>query len=288
MTPLEAIDKLKRGDVFVVPVIPSATERHGDAEDFRDVGLRAGAVVRRGGRPLEGDPFPDTHALSRRRCAEVGEDHEGRVRVRADADLRGGEERGLTTAARHAGVDRRDGNRKPAERPLVASVYENRLRIGMALQCDPTVIYALELVGRYDGNIRRDDRVLTADNTYRYPGLLPGPIASPGKASLLAVVHPATTYLPRQQERRLARACEHAGRTCEERAPIPGGYFAGAAAGWKAGKGVRLVGGGRQRASPVQFLAQDFEVTPRRANQPHRLRARQTVSSSPACSSHPA
>jgi peptidoglycan lytic transglycosylase G len=81
---------------------------------------------------------------------------------------------------------------KPEERPLVASVYTNRLRIGMALQCDPTVIYALERAGTYDGNLHREDLSLDSPyNTYRYPGLPPGPIASPGKASLEAAVHPA-------------------------------------------------------------------------------------------------
>jgi UPF0755 protein len=81
---------------------------------------------------------------------------------------------------------------KPDERPLIASVYENRLRIGMALQCDPTVIFALERTGRYHGNLRRDDLSFDSPyNTYRYPGLPPGPIAAPGRASLDAVVHPA-------------------------------------------------------------------------------------------------
>jgi UPF0755 protein len=62
----------------------------------------------------------------------------------------------------------------------------------MALQCDPTVIYALERAGRYSGNLRRDDLQFDSPyNTYRYPGLPPGPIASPGRASLEAVVHPA-------------------------------------------------------------------------------------------------
>jgi UPF0755 protein len=101
---------------------------------------------------------------------------------------RGFNERQLVTLA--SIVEKETGN--PMERPLVASVYENRLRIGMALQCDPTVIYALELAGRYDGNIRRDDLSVDSPyNTYRYPGLPPGPIASPGRASLEAVAHPA-------------------------------------------------------------------------------------------------
>jgi UPF0755 protein len=81
---------------------------------------------------------------------------------------------------------------KPEERPLVAAVYANRLRIGMALQCDPTVIYALAKAGRYDGNVHKADLSYDSPyNTYRYPGLPPGPIASPGKAALEAAVHPA-------------------------------------------------------------------------------------------------
>ena len=62
----------------------------------------------------------------------------------------------------------------------------------MALQCDPTVIYALQLQGKYHGNLHKDDLSYDSPyNTYRYAGLPPGPIASPGKASLEAVVHPA-------------------------------------------------------------------------------------------------
>ncbi len=80
------------------------------------------------------------------------------------------------------------------ERPLIASVYHNRLKQGTRLQCDPTVIYALEQSGSFDGNIRRQDLQLDSPyNTYRYKGLPPGPIASPGKASLLAALYPADT-----------------------------------------------------------------------------------------------
>ena len=79
-----------------------------------------------------------------------------------------------------------------AERPVVASVYRNRLRIGMALQCDPTVIYALELLGRYDGNIHKEDLSVSSPyNTYARPGLPPGPIANPGRMSLEAALAPA-------------------------------------------------------------------------------------------------
>jgi UPF0755 protein len=62
----------------------------------------------------------------------------------------------------------------------------------MGLQCDPTVIYALQRAGRYDGNLRRADLQFDSPyNTYRYPGLPPGPIASPGLASIEAALNPA-------------------------------------------------------------------------------------------------
>jgi UPF0755 protein len=62
----------------------------------------------------------------------------------------------------------------------------------MPLQCDPTVIYALQRAGTYNGNLHKDDLMIDSPyNTYRYPGLPPGPIASPGRASLEAAVHPA-------------------------------------------------------------------------------------------------
>ena len=81
---------------------------------------------------------------------------------------------------------------KGDERPLVAAVYSNRVKIGMGLQCDPTVIFALERAGRYDGNLTRADLQFDSPyNTYRYAGLPPGPIAAPGKASLEAAASPA-------------------------------------------------------------------------------------------------
>jgi peptidoglycan lytic transglycosylase G len=81
---------------------------------------------------------------------------------------------------------------KPEERPLVSAVYRNRLRIGMGMQADPTVVYALQKAGKYDGNIRKEDLGINSPyNTYKYPGLPPGPIASPGQASLAAALNPA-------------------------------------------------------------------------------------------------
>ena len=83
---------------------------------------------------------------------------------------------------------------KPEERPMVASVFNNRLHKGMRLQCDPTVIYALERVGQYNPPLSGRD--LTFDspyNTYEHGGLPPGPIGNPGEASLRAALHPAGT-----------------------------------------------------------------------------------------------
>jgi UPF0755 protein len=81
---------------------------------------------------------------------------------------------------------------KPEERPMVAAVYRNRLTRGMLMQADPTVVYALVRAGTYDGNIRRQDLAIDSPyNTYKYPGLPPGPIASPGRAALEATLAPA-------------------------------------------------------------------------------------------------
>jgi len=81
---------------------------------------------------------------------------------------------------------------KADERPVVAAVYRNRLTRNMLMQADPTVVYALVMTGTYDGNIKKRDLDLDSPyNTYKYPGLPPGPIASPGRAALQAALAPA-------------------------------------------------------------------------------------------------
>ena len=80
------------------------------------------------------------------------------------------------------------------ERPLVAGVFYNRLRLGDPLQCDPTVQYAMELAGHPEKNVHAVDlRINSPYNTYEHRGLPPGPIANPGEASLRAALAPATT-----------------------------------------------------------------------------------------------
>jgi UPF0755 protein len=80
----------------------------------------------------------------------------------------------------------------PEERKLISGVFHNRLRIGMKLDCDPTIIYALKEEGGFEGRLRTMDlKIDTPYNTYLYGGLPPGPIANPGKDSLEAALYPA-------------------------------------------------------------------------------------------------
>jgi UPF0755 protein len=83
---------------------------------------------------------------------------------------------------------------KPEERPLVAGAFENRLQKRIPLQCDPTVIYALQEAGQYNGTLTGADLHFASPyNTYVHPGLPPGPIGNPGEASLRAALEPAQT-----------------------------------------------------------------------------------------------
>lgn len=209
MTVGEVIGKIARGEVYLRPL----TLREGltirqMAELFETKGFGTAAQFTRAAsdaslvrdldpeaRDLEGYLFPDTYALPRRPTAEqliarmVASFHKALTpEIRAQASARGLGVRQLVTLA--SIVEKETG--KADERPMVAAVYANRLAIGMGLQCDPTVIYALEKAGRYDGNIRREDLQFDSPyNTYRYAGLPPGPIAAPGRASLEAAANPA-------------------------------------------------------------------------------------------------
>ena len=83
---------------------------------------------------------------------------------------------------------------RPEERPHVAGVFANRLRIGQPLQCDPTVAYALTLADKYSGKLDGEDLSFASPyNTYHNRGLPPGPIANPGEASLQAALAPSPT-----------------------------------------------------------------------------------------------
>lgn len=80
----------------------------------------------------------------------------------------------------------------PAERPLVSAVFHNRLRLGMKLDCDSTIIFALKQTGLFTGNLSKKDMALDSPyNTYLYAGLPPGPICNPGRGSLEAALFPS-------------------------------------------------------------------------------------------------
>ncbi|HEX9902870.1 MAG TPA: endolytic transglycosylase MltG [Acidobacteriota bacterium] len=81
---------------------------------------------------------------------------------------------------------------RPEERALISAVFHNRLNIGMKLDCDPTIIYALKKKGLFDGDLRfRDMKLDNPYNTYLHGGLPPGPICNPGRGSLEAALYPA-------------------------------------------------------------------------------------------------
>ena len=146
-------------------------------------------------RDLEGYLFPETYTLPRdTKPSALVAMMVDRFRATCDDSCRlKAEEQGMTLrqlVTLASLVEKETG--KADERPLVAVVYRNRLKIGMPMQADPTVIYALAKRGRYDGNLRREDLALASPyNTYKYPGLPPGPIASPGNASLDAALSPS-------------------------------------------------------------------------------------------------
>jgi UPF0755 protein len=209
MTPFDVIGKLARGDVYVVSVtfpegltieemsVIFAAHGFGPASSFvaaaNDVSLIR--ALDPGARNLEGYLFPDTYLLPRRADAQrlIRTMVQGFERVLTPGLRSAVEARGLSIhqAVTLASIVEKESARTD-ERPVVAGVYLNRFRIGMALQCDPTVIYALKRAGTYAGTLRHDDLSFDSPyNTYRYAGLPPGPIASPGRGSLEATVNPA-------------------------------------------------------------------------------------------------
>jgi UPF0755 protein len=147
---------------------------------------------------LEGYLFPDTYELPRgsdaaallvarmlARFREVIEPERERI-AQSGLSLRE-----VVTLASLVELETARGE----ERPRIAAVFLNRLRKGMPLQTDPTVIFALRKAGTWDGNIRKQDLELDSPyNTYRHPGLPPGPIASPGREAIRAVIEPAPVH----------------------------------------------------------------------------------------------
>jgi UPF0755 protein len=202
----EVYDRIARGDMFVrLLVIPEGYNMFDIAAAVEEAGLgkrddflkvaRADIALIHDLDPqatsLEGYLFPDTYRLTR---TQTLHDIAAAMvhRFRQAAQNAGLTKDFHTTVTMASIVEKETG--APEERPEVASVFYNRLQKHMVLATDPTVIYAALLNNRYRGTIYRSDLLYDSPyNTYRNQGLPPGPICNPGRASLQAALHPAST-----------------------------------------------------------------------------------------------
>lgn len=202
-SPIEVADRIARGDIFYLDlVVPEGKNMFDIAAAAEQLGVFSAADFLKAARnpalirdldpeapTLEGYLFPNTYRVNRGATPErlcqimTGKFREVWKGLKANADVH----RTVTLASL---VEKE--SKHAEERPQVAAVFANRLRIGMKLDCDPTTIYAALLAGRYNGVIHRSD--LDSEdpyNTYRHAGLPPGPIANPGLSSIEAALHPA-------------------------------------------------------------------------------------------------
>jgi len=211
MTPGEVFDKMISGDVYYHRVtIPEGVRSDevfaqfvragfGTEEDYRLVFRDTSPIadLDEEATDLEGYLFPDTYSLQKGTTPKaIVAMMVARFReVFQTSWVARVTERGLTVREATTLASMVEWETAQAdENALVASVFYNRLRLGMRLQCDPTVIYALAMRNAFDGNIRKEDlKIDSRYNTYRYSGLPPGPIGNPGAAALQAAVAPADT-----------------------------------------------------------------------------------------------
>lgn len=210
MHALDVIDRIARGDVYTrrltfregLTIAEMARvfedKGFGKAAEFQTAAGNATLIadLDSSAPDLEGYLFPETYSLPRDTPAAVvidqmvaGFRNALTPDLRAAAAADGLSVRQLVALA--SLVEKETG--AADERPLVAAVYRNRLKIRMPMQADPTVIYALQKAGQYDGNLTREHlrEFDSPYNTYKYAGLPPGPIAAPGRAALQAAAKPA-------------------------------------------------------------------------------------------------
>ena len=281
LTTLDVIDVLVRGDVYLRRItFPEGltieemaklyeSREFGAARDFLAAAKNAQRIhdLDPEAKDLEGYLFPETYLLPRgapasslveamvdRFRAVYGEE------MRARAAAQGLTTRQVVTLA--SLVEKETG--KADERPIVAGVYRNRMKIGMPMQADPTVVYALEKAHRYDGNIRRDDLGLDSPyNTYKYPGAAAGAdcLARQGVARGGAHSRRRAVSLFRQQERRLTRVRDDACGARQERPDVSDRFLPSAEAG---GTVAGRRGSAALALAPLQFFAQQLEVASRR------------------------
>jgi UPF0755 protein len=213
ISPLEALDKIRRGEVALERVtIPEGLNRfeiaetlaarmgRGTPEEFLKATEDQSLLERLApaNRDLEGFLFPDTYNFTSKTTPEemikamvsrFEEVFNPQWTARAS-------ELGLTInqVVTLASIIEKEA-REDDERPIIASVFYNRLKLGMPLASDPTFIYAAILMGDYDGNPNspRHRSRISPYNTYQVVGLPPGPIASPGRTSIEAALYPANS-----------------------------------------------------------------------------------------------
>ena len=206
ITPARLLSKLARGEESLRAVtlvegwnwrqvraaLAAADQLRPDTRALDDAAIMN--LLGRPGVAPEGRFFPDTYTYSKgssdvavlKRAVRAMDKHLAQAWAQRAPDL--GVKTPDEALVLASIVEKETG--KAADRTLVASVFNNRLKIGMPLQTDPTVIYGLG--ERFDGNLRKADLLAdTPFNTYTRAGLPPTPIAMPGRASLEATVHPA-------------------------------------------------------------------------------------------------
>jgi UPF0755 protein len=202
----QVYERIARGDIyFHVVTIPEGYTMFDIAKVMEDAGLGSAADFQRlaetqtqlisdlapEAKSLEGYLFPNTYQFTRTQSQEemlATMVHQFR-QVAQQIGLNSDVQKTVTMASI---VEKETA--APEERPRVASVYYNRLAQRMALDADPSVIYAELLAGTYQGSLHHADLAVNSPyNTYRFPGLPPGPIGNPGRSALEAAMHPDTT-----------------------------------------------------------------------------------------------
>lgn len=205
-TVFDVYSRIARGDIFYHELrVPEGSNMFDIAASVEKLGLMKAATFLAAARrtalvkdlapdapSLEGYLFPSTYRITRRTTAEqICREMTGAFR-KVWREL-GGARTNVNQLVTLASLVEKE-TAVPAERGTVASVYVNRLRIGMKLDCDPTTIYAALLQGRFRGTIYRSDLDSSHPyNTYQNRGLPPGAIANPGVDSLKAALTPAQT-----------------------------------------------------------------------------------------------
>jgi UPF0755 protein len=205
-TAVEVHNRLARGDIYVhTVVIPEGfnifdiAQAMNDAglcprQEFLDAELNGSSLisdVAPDAKTLEGFLFPNTYEFTRTQSTQemLGAMVKQFRQIARQIGLNSDVQKTVTMAS----IIEKETS-VPEETPIVASIYYNRLDKNMALQADPSVIYAELLAGTYTGALHHEDMQFnSAYNTYTHRGLPPGPIANPGKASLEAAMHPAVT-----------------------------------------------------------------------------------------------